>query len=80
MLPNIYVHELCGKLILVLFDILVGILILKLQREESDKMKLIQISVWLFNPFIFMLSARGSSDVVVTFLLFITFYYFQRKR
>jgi hypothetical protein len=80
MIPNINVHALLGKFILVFLDIMVGYLILNLKTTSNDKMKLIQICSWLFNPFIFMLSARGSSDVVVTFLLFVTFYYFQNKK
>ena len=55
MLPNILLHELCGKFILVLCDLLVGVFILKLQEKQSDVMRLIQVSVWLFNPFILSL-------------------------
>lgn len=80
MLPNVLVHPLFGKLALVAMDMLVALLVLKLQAKESDKMKLVQVSVWLFNPFIFTLSARGSSDVVVTVLLFVTFLCLQQKK
>lgn len=80
MVPNIIFNPLFGKLLLVFLDIFVGVLILKIQSKQRDKMKLVQVSTWLFNPFIFSLSARGSSDVVVTVLLFVTFYYFQQNR
>lgn len=80
MIPNILLHPLFGKVLLVTLDMVVGVLILKLQSKQSDRTKLVQVSTWLFNPFIFSLSARGSSDVVVTVLLFITFFYFQRNR
>lgn len=80
MIPNILLHPLFGKVLLVTLDMVVGVLILKLQSKQSDRTKLVQVSTWLFNPFIFSLSARGSSDVVVTVLLFVTFFYFQRNR
>lgn len=79
MLPNIFLFYEFGKFILLFADILVGMLILNLSKG-SNSIKIKQLSLWLFNPLTFLLSSRGSSDVIVTLLLFLTFYYFQKKQ
>ena len=79
-IPNIIWFELFGKFLFIFFDLLVGYLILQISDAKSENMRLAQAAVWLFNPFIFSLSTRGSSDVVISVLLFLTLYFFKREK
>lgn len=66
-------NVLIGKLVFILFDILVGLLIHLLMecRKQSQFSNhfvndpTIIVSIWLFNPFVFTISSRGSYEPLV---------------
>lgn len=70
LLPNLYFGEYFGKLVFVACEFVVGALILRLTQKRSESYRQLGLLVWFFNPFTITLSVRGSSDVLVTALVF----------
>lgn len=70
MIPNVTWNENFGKIFLVLCDILVGIFILKMNKKIALNYQKAGLAIWFFNPITLTLSVRGSSDVIISVLIF----------
>lgn len=82
-LLNITFWKGTGKLIFALFDVLTGYLIYKIVREFKDmneQDRKLAICLWLYNPLPLIVSTRGSSDSVVTFLVLASIHLMVRRR
>ena len=81
-LLNITFWKGTGKLIFALFDVLTGYLIYKLIREFkiNEKESKYATCLWLYNPLPLIVSTRGSSDSVVTFLILSTLLLLVKER
>ncbi|KAF5830243.1 Dol-P-Man alpha-1,4-mannosyltransferase-like protein [Dunaliella salina] len=71
LLPNIWVTRSFGKVLFSVCDIIAGWLIARIVRLQgaSPQATTIATAVWLFNPWTFTISTRGSCDVLVVVLL-----------
>eukprot|EP00803_Ostreobium_quekettii_P004109 evm.model.scf_2711EXC.1 EVM.evm.TU.scf_2711EXC.1 scf_2711EXC:605-5584(+) len=71
LLPNIFVHRLWGKFLFSAADLLVGLCIYTtvLRMRAGKPWALRASALWLFNPFTFAVSTRGSSDSMTALLL-----------
>ncbi|KAJ0410467.1 hypothetical protein P43SY_002799 [Pythium insidiosum] len=82
LLPNIYVHEVFGKLVFVAADLLVGWLLVDLLRLRglSSQAAVRYACVWLFHPFSINISTRGNADSIVVLLVLLSLVLIMRKR
>ena len=77
-LPNVYLFNSFGKLVFLSFDSLNGLMIYKILssfKQLSHDQKVTAALFWLYNPLTIVVSTRGSSDSIVTFLVLLTIYY-----
>ncbi|CAN6685222.1 unnamed protein product [Malus baccata var. baccata] len=71
LIPNSILHRSWGKFIFSAADLLVGLfirIILKL-RGVPEKLSMISVIVWLFNPFTFTIGTRGNCEPIVCALV-----------
>ena len=77
-LGNVWIISIFGKLLFVLFDVLTGHLIYRLLRHSTvnvrERPSRLAAAFWLYNPLPLVVSTRGSSDSVVTFLVLLSLY------
>lgn len=78
LLPDLYVPFLClGKILFLTFDILTGCMIHRILRRLTTSVKsetaLMCTLIWLYNPLPLVVSTRGSSDSIQTFLVLAVF-------
>lgn len=74
MIPNITVHPSFGKLLFSACDLLTGYML----ERTLDTPALWLPCLWLFNPFVMSISARGNADCLICFLVVGTVYYLKR--
>lgn len=69
--PNIWIHEVCGKLFFSAADIVSALLMEKIMRTRgaSETERMLGLSVWLFSPFTATISTRGNGEALVTLML-----------
>lgn len=79
LLPNFsfeWIHF--GKVFFVLFDLITGIMIIKVLKGScSSKKQLIFASIWLLNPMVVTISTRGNAESIICFLLMCSIYFLQ---
>ena len=82
MTPNILVSSLAGKLIFVVFDILVGDLIFKIVKNSgySEATAKNCSLTWLLNPLPAAVSTRGSAESVMAFMVLQSLDFLLRKK
>ena len=84
MTPNVWLTKVFGKLIFVLFDLMTGYLIYKilgrLPRLVPQNAAVSSSLLWFYNPLPLVVSTRGSSDSIQTFLVLLVFYFLSGKR
>ncbi|XP_003702287.2 GPI alpha-1,4-mannosyltransferase I, catalytic subunit [Megachile rotundata] len=80
--PNIFLHESFGKILFSFVDILVGILIHKILslQHTNENLKSICTLLWLYNPFVIIISTRGNADSVAVLLVMLTLYTFLQDK
>ncbi|EGZ17459.1 hypothetical protein PHYSODRAFT_441237, partial [Phytophthora sojae] len=81
LLPNIYVHQVFGKLLFVACDLLVGYVLYRILRlrglpDQRETKK----AVWLFHPFSVNISTRGNADSIVVLLVMLSLLLIMRKQ
>lgn len=71
-----------GKMLFVIFDLLTGVMILRiLSRLGCEKRKrLIAGALWLLNPIVITISTRGNAESVLCFLVMLSLYYLQNEQ
>ncbi|GFN92329.1 GPI mannosyltransferase 1 [Plakobranchus ocellatus] len=71
---NIWISQLCGKVIFITFDLFVGQLIYQILIRLGHKKKICQYSalIWLLNPLCATVSSRGNAESVVAWLVLMT--------
>lgn len=74
MLPNITLHPECGKLLFSVFDILTGYMLEKTIEKGSEFLS----ALWLLNPFIILISARGNADCLICFFVIATVFFLKK--
>lgn len=75
LVPNHYIEWVhFGKMLFVIFDLLTGIIILKLLNEINARKRLVLSSLWLLNPMVITISTRGNAESVVCFLIMLSLY------
>lgn len=83
--PNIFLFKSFGKVLFALCDLIIGVLLYRLAKASSNA-QLVQranicISILhLFNPLIFSISTRGSSESILGALVILTLYYASRGK
>ncbi|GBE61931.1 GPI mannosyltransferase I [Babesia ovata] len=75
MLPNVFFCSLCGKLFFAIFDILTAYMLEKCATAGNSLVP----SIWLFNPFVVVISSRGNADCVICFLVVAALYYMKQE-
>ncbi|MBI2596207.1 DUF2029 domain-containing protein [Candidatus Daviesbacteria bacterium] len=76
--PALFIYLLIIKIQFILFDILLGVLLIFLV-EDALKKKI--LFFWMFNPVtIWATAAIGQFDVIPTFFLVLSFYFLERKK
>lgn len=91
-IPNILLHPAFGKIVYSIFDILVGLLIHAVVKNQirtlSESLKLgnqdeymarIAACFWLYNPLTAVISTRGSGDSFTGFFVILTIYLLLRS-
>lgn len=77
--PNITLTPSFGKLLFILFDMLCGYLIIKINQLNHDsKSDLESIIFWFYNPITIAISSRGNAESLMAFLV-LALIYFVRK-
>ncbi|XP_078054073.1 GPI alpha-1,4-mannosyltransferase I, catalytic subunit isoform X1 [Mustelus asterias] len=80
--PNIYLTELYGKFLFVIFDVFAAHLmhrILCLQGLDSRRASW-YCSLWLFNPLPMAVSSRGNAEAVLAVLVLATLHYLESRQ
>lgn len=79
--PNIFFHESFGKCLFVLFDLLCGYLIIKINNlnKSLHSSNMISILFWFYNPITIAISSRGNAESLMAFLVLIFIYFLKRK-
>ncbi|KXJ16443.1 GPI mannosyltransferase 1 [Exaiptasia diaphana] len=74
--PNIYLHAAFGKVLFILFDVLTGYLLYRIQIERGFEQTTAVYSacLWLFNPVAAVVSSRGNAESIMAFLVLATLY------
>ncbi|KAE9000913.1 GPI mannosyltransferase 1 [Phytophthora rubi] len=82
LLPNIYVHQVFGKLLFVACDLLVGYVLYRILRLRGlpDQNAVNFCCVWLFHPFSVNISTRGNADSIVVLLVMLSLLLIMRKQ
>lgn len=83
LLPNHHLEWVhFGKMLFVIFDLLTGVMILRiLSRLCCEKRKrLIAGALWLLNPIVITISTRGNAESVLCFLVILSLYYLQNEQ
>lgn len=82
LLPNIFVHEVFGKLLFVGCDLLVGYILYQILRLRGlpDTSAANYCCVWLFHPFSVNISTRGNADSIVVLLVMLSLLLIMRKQ
>ncbi|AOA64141.1 Glycosyl phosphatidyl inositol-alpha 1,4 mannosyltransferase I [Komagataella phaffii CBS 7435] len=65
-----------GKVLFMLFDLLTGILILRILEltKTRERNRLVLASLWLLNPMVITISSRGSSESILSALVLASIY------
>jgi len=71
-IPNHLIHPLCGKLLFASLDIICALLIRSILRIQGKVGNVMVDLVSLLNPLTIVLSTRGSSDIIILFLVLLT--------
>jgi hypothetical protein len=81
-LPNNFVHKSFGKVLFVVFDLLIGWFLFEILKRkcQRDSTALMYAAVWLFNPFAINVSTRGNAESVIGALVVSTLYLLETKR
>lgn len=69
MQPNIFFHEAFGKFLFILFDLLCGYLIVKINTKQSESSSLKAVLFWFYNPITIAISSRGNAESLMAFLV-----------
>lgn len=74
--PNIALHQAFGKVLFIVFDVLTGYLLYRIQIERGfeDKTAVLSSCFWLFNPVAGTVSSRGNAESIMAFLVLATLY------
>lgn len=83
LLPNVSFHAMFGKVLFVLFDILVGLMLYEILRRRAIDESLATFSVavgWLLNPLVINISTRGNAESVIAAVVVTTLYFLEQKR
>uniref|UniRef100_A0AAV1TJ29 GPI mannosyltransferase 1 n=1 Tax=Peronospora matthiolae TaxID=2874970 RepID=A0AAV1TJ29_9STRA len=82
LLPNIYVHQVFGKVLFVGCDLLVGYVLYRILRLRGlpDTDAVNYCCVWLFHPFSINISTRGNADSIVVLLVLLSLLLIMRKQ
>ena len=82
-LVNNYFHPVCGKLVYISCDILMGLILWKIFDTINHKHKektLYYVSGWMWNPIVLNISTRGSNDNIISLMVFIAVYFIMKKQ
>ncbi|RWS02210.1 GPI mannosyltransferase-like protein [Dinothrombium tinctorium] len=84
LLPNIYCFYSFGKFLFAAFDVLTAVLIFKILSSDridvSRSVAKMCACLWLYNPLSLVISTRGSSESIITFLVLAVIYLLITKR
>ena len=84
LVPNLTVHELYGKVLFSLFDLVVGYMLLATLSSLdwfSEGASAVAVGLsWLFNPFVIIISTRGSAEAAQALFVVATVYFLLHKR
>lgn len=71
LIPNVLLFQVFGKILFSVFDVLTGWYIHRIltRCKVSDSLAVQCAMIWLYNPLPLVVSTRGSSDSIVTWLL-----------
>lgn len=76
--PQLFRYLFSLKLIYLVFDLAVGLILLKLVTKNKQKFAL---AFWFFNPInLYAIYAIGQFDIIPTFLTLLSFYFWERKK
>jgi phosphatidylinositol glycan class M len=81
MQPNIFWFESFGKFLFILFDLICGYLIIKINDTQSNNkdnvVNIMAISFWFYNPITIAISSRGNAESLMAFLVLAFIYFFK---
>ena len=82
MVPNVYLHQDCGKVFFSLVDILVAKIMRKILLCQNFKPQTANLCalLWLYNPLAIVISTRGNADSVAVYLVLWTLYLLQNDK
>ena len=76
--PNIFLNESFGKCLFIIFDLLCGLLILKINQLDDHNSQS-GLIFWFYNPITIAISSRGNAESIMSFLVLIFIYYLLKK-
>lgn len=79
MQPNISIHESFGKFIFILFDLICGYLISKINLNQTNTFYEPAILFWFYNPITIAISSRGNAESLMAFLVLAFIYLLNAK-
>ncbi|KZS88445.1 glycosyltransferase family 50 protein [Sistotremastrum niveocremeum HHB9708] len=83
--PNIFFLKSFGKILFAFCDLVIGVLLYRLAKASSNAQLVARANIYvsalhLFNPLIFSISTRGSSESILGALVILTLYYASRGK
>lgn len=78
--PNIFLFESFGKILFIIFDLLCGLVILKINSLDRNKTHHYGLYFWFYNPITFAISSRGNAESIMSFLVLIFVYLLLKKK
>lgn len=82
MQANIYLHESAGKLLFIIFDLICGYLILKINKldtQSNQSSNLAALAIWFYNPITVAIASRGNAESVMAALVLSFIYFIKRQ-
>ena len=79
MQPNIFFHESFGKFLFIIFDLLCGIIIVKINSTQTKREQISSVIFWFYNPITIAISSRGNAESLMAFLVLTFVYLFSQR-
>ncbi|OLQ15257.1 GPI mannosyltransferase 1 [Symbiodinium microadriaticum] len=80
LLPNVWLHKAWGKLLFSGLDVAAACLLQGILQHKRSKRISLSLALWLFNPFCFTISTRGSGESVVVLLIYAVIYFLEVRK
>lgn len=85
MQPNIFLNKSFGKILFIIFDLICGYLIMKInqmgckKQDNLNRVVLVPLYFWFYNPITIAISSRGNAESLMSFLVLLFVFYLKKR-